>query len=125
MEDGGADENLGVNEKDLKKEKEELYTLKKTKKKKKWKKLSVNFGFLTLRLLLIVAILEVFFLQNFLVSKTFMSEVTNLTNELRLLISRQPLYTLVLLMQKELFYTNATAKIFNTPVSTVLSSYTE
>jgi hypothetical protein len=36
-------------------------------------------------------------LVSFLVSQTFMAEVTDLTSELQLLISRQPLYMLVLL----------------------------
>lgn len=62
--DDNADDNIGgMSEKDLKKEKEELYNMKKQKKKKKWKRLSFNFGFLTLRLLLLVCILEVIILM--------------------------------------------------------------
>lgn len=95
----------------MKKEKEELYNMKKQKKKKKWRKLNINFGYLSLQLLIIVAILEMFYLVNYLMSNTFMSEVNSLTQELRLLISREPLYMLVLLTQKELFYSNGTARI--------------
>lgn len=50
-----------------------------------------------------------FYLINYLLANTFMSEVNSLTQELRLLISREPLYMLVLLTQKELFYSNGTA----------------
>ena len=58
-----------MSEKDLKKEKEELYNMKKSKKKKKkWKKLNVNFGFLTLRMFFIVCILEAFFIANYMLS---------------------------------------------------------
>ena len=64
-----------------------------------------------------------FYLINYLISKKFMSEVSSLTSELRLLISREPLYLLILLAQKELFYSNATAKILNKNVREVLSEY--
>lgn len=117
--------NNGLSDEDLKKEKEELYNMKKQKKQKKWRKLNINFGYLSLRLLLIVAILETFYLVNYLVSNTFMSEVTSLTNELNLLISREPLYMLVLLTQKELFYSNATATILDMNVQDVLTQYTK
>ena len=111
----------GVSEKDLKKEKEELYSLKKQKKNKKWKKLNTNFGLLTLRVILIVAILEAFFLASFLVSRSFMSNVSNLTDELKLLISRQPLFAQILLAQKEMFYSNSTAKIMNENVKDLIT----
>lgn len=52
-----------------------------------------------------------------------MNEVTDLTSELRLLISRQPLYMLVLLAQKELFYTNGTSQILSKNVREVLAEY--
>ena len=58
----------GMSQEELKKEKEELYNIKKQKKKKKWRKLNINFGFLSLRLLFIVAILETFYLVSYLVS---------------------------------------------------------
>jgi hypothetical protein len=50
------------------KEKEELYNMKKQKKKKKWRKLNIGFGYLSFRLLIIVAVLEAFYLVSFLVS---------------------------------------------------------
>lgn len=66
MEDNLA----GMNEQELKKEKEELYSMKKNKKaKKKWKKLRINFTMIGVRIVLIVAILEVFFLINYLFSR--------------------------------------------------------
>ena len=78
-----------MSDQELKKEKEELYTMKKNKKKnKKWKKLNTNFGFLAIRVVMIVAILEAFFISNYLVSQRFMNEVINLTDEMRLLVSR-------------------------------------
>jgi hypothetical protein len=112
-----------MNEQDLKKEKEELYNMKKQKKKKKWRKLNINFGYLSLQLFLIVAVLEMFYLINYLISSKFMSEVNSLTQELRLLISREPLYMLVLLTQKELFYSNGTAQILGMNVKDILKTY--
>jgi hypothetical protein len=50
-----------------------------------------------------------------------MSEVTSLTSELRFLIARQPLYLLVLLAQKELFFSNGTAQILGKNVRYVLA----
>lgn len=83
------DDNMGgMSDKELKKEKEELYNMKKSKKNKKWKRLNTNLGFLALRVVVIVAILEAFFIVNYVVSKKFMNEVSSLTDELRLLISR-------------------------------------
>ncbi len=79
----------GSTEGEIKKEKEEIYNIKKQKKKKKkWRKLNIGFGYLSLRLLVIVAILETFYLVNYLISNTFMNQVTSLTSELRYLISR-------------------------------------
>lgn len=118
---GGGDG--GMSDQDLKKEKEELYNMKKQKKKKKWRRLNINFGYLSLRLLLIIAILEAFYIVNYMISKTFMSEVSSLTDELRLLISREPLYMLVLLTQKELFYSNGTAMILGQNVREILRMY--
>jgi hypothetical protein len=118
-----ANQESQINEQDLKKEKEELYNMKKQKKKKKWRKLNINFGYLSLQLLVIVAILEMFYLINYLMSNTFMSEVNSLTQELRLLISREPLYMLVLLTQKELFYSNGTARILGKSVREILAQY--
>lgn len=62
--------------------------MKKKKKKKKWRKLNFNIGFLALRLVLIIVIMEGFFLATFIFSRQFMNEVSELTSELRLLISR-------------------------------------
>lgn len=66
----------------LKKEKEELLSMKKQKKKKKWRKLNINFGYLSLRLLIIVAIIEGFYLVSYLLSQKFLNEVSSITQEL-------------------------------------------
>jgi hypothetical protein len=58
-------------------------------------------------------------------SKTFMTEVSSLTSELRLLISRQPLYSLVLLTQKEVFHSNGSARILYKPVREILAQYNQ
>ena len=109
--ENSASTGTGGTEGELKKEKEELFSMKKQKKKKKWRKLNIGFEYLSLKLLLIVIVLEAFYIVSYLVSQTFMSEVTSLTSELRFLIARQPLYLLVLLAQKELFFSNGTAQI--------------
>jgi hypothetical protein len=109
--ENSASTGTGGTEGELKKEKEELFSMKKQKKKKKWRKLNIGFEYLSLKLLLIVVVLEAFYIVSYLVSQTFMSEVTSLTSELRYLIARQPLYLLVLLAQKELFFSNGTAQI--------------
>lgn len=90
QDNGGGPTGMSTSasEQDIKKEKEELYNIKKQKKKKKWRKLNIGFGYLSFRLLLIVAVLEAFYLVSFLVSQTFMAEVTDLTSELQLLITR-------------------------------------
>eukprot|EP00347_Sterkiella_histriomuscorum_P007426 403348965 len=125
--DGGdgndnIDDNMGgMSDKELKKEKEELYSLKKQKKNKKWKKLNTNFGLLGIRVIVIVCILEAFFIVNYLVSDRFMNQVGSLTGELRLLISRQPLFAQILLVQKELIYTNSTAHILNMNVKDLVT----
>lgn len=93
---------------------------KQKKKKKKWRKLNINFGYLSLRVLLIMAVMEAFFVANYMVSNTFMSQVSSLTDELILLISREPLYMLVLLTQKEVFYSNGTATILGENVRQIL-----
>ena len=89
MDNENADDNIGgMSEKELKKEKEELNAMKKLKKKKKWRKLNFNIGFLAIRLVLIIVIMEGFFLATFVFSRQFMNEISDLTRELRLLISR-------------------------------------
>jgi hypothetical protein len=42
--------------------------MKKLKKKKKWRKLNIGFEYLSLKLLLIVAVLETFYIVSYLVS---------------------------------------------------------
>ena len=101
------DDNLGgMHDQDLKKEKEELYALKKQKKNRKWKKLNTNFSFLALRVVFLVTLFEAFFIADYFLSSRFMNELQSLTDELSLLVSRQPAFTEALLAQKEVFYSD-------------------
>lgn len=62
--------------------------IKKKSKGKKWKKLNTNFGSTIFKFFLFICIIEGYFLANYLLSFKFLKEVQELTNELRLLISR-------------------------------------
>lgn len=71
---------------------------KKKSKGKKWKKLNNDFGSTLLKFLLFIAVIEGYFLANFLLSQQFLSEVQQLTMELKLLISREPTQSFLLLI---------------------------
>ena len=78
-------------EKDLKggaDEKKDDYISKVKKQKKKLKRLDNNFVSIIVRFLLIIMLIETFFLYTYMISKSFLEEVDSLTRELRLLISR-------------------------------------
>ena len=80
-------------EKDIKNsndEKKDDYISKVKKQKKKWRPLNNNFLSLSIKFLLLILLIESYFLYNFFASKLFLSEVSSLTKELRLLISRNP-----------------------------------
>jgi len=62
--------------------------IKKKNKGKKWKPLNSNFGSTLLKFLLFICIIEGYFIANYLLSKKFLDEVQDLTEELKLLISR-------------------------------------
>jgi len=67
--------------------------MRRTKKKgkgKKWKKLNNDIGATILKLFLFIAIIEGYFIVIYLLSSQFLTEVQNLTGELKLLISRNP-----------------------------------
>jgi hypothetical protein len=99
-------------EKELKGSSEEKsssdYLTKVKKQKKKWKRLDSNFISITFRFLLLILLIETFFLYTYLISKSFLENVSSLTSELSLLISRQPMLAFLLLMEKELLISNAT-----------------
>jgi hypothetical protein len=92
------------------------------KKKKKWKQLNNNIGMITIRFFLILILIESFFLASFLLSKVFLERVADLTSELTLLLSRQPSLTLLLLMEKQLFYSNNTAQFEFQEVESLLDT---
>lgn len=88
--EGGNQEFAGTNK-----------LLRRNKKKvkgKKWKKLNSDFGSTLLKFLLFIAIIEGYFLTNYLLSSQFLTEVQQLTQELKLLISRQPTQSFLLLI---------------------------
>jgi hypothetical protein len=64
--------------------------MKKKNKGKKWKPLNSDQGATLLKFLLFIFIIEGYFLANYLLSFKFLQEVQDLTQELKLLISRQP-----------------------------------
>jgi hypothetical protein len=82
-----------MNDKELQNELNNNKYMKKIKKKskgKKWKKLNTDFGATLLKFLLFICIIEGYFLAIYLLSSKFLTEVQELTQELKLLISRQP-----------------------------------
>lgn len=103
-------------EKDLNKhnkngeEKPDDYITKVKKQKKKWRPLNNNFFMFCLKFMTVLTMIEVAFVLNYILSKNFLLEVSFLTKELRLLISRQPQLEFLLLMEKELLVSNSTAQ---------------
>ena len=62
--------------------------MKKNSKGKKWKALNNDFATTLLKFLIFISIIEGYFIANYLLSSKFLQEVSNLTQELKLLISR-------------------------------------
>jgi hypothetical protein len=62
--------------------------MKKKTKGKKWKALNNDFASTLLKFLIFISIIEGYFIANYLLSNKFLQEVSNLTQELKLLISR-------------------------------------
>jgi hypothetical protein len=87
-------------------EKKDDYISKVKKQKRKWRPLNNNFISITIRFLMLLLLIESFFLYTFLTSKSFLETVSSLTKELRLLISRQPQLEFLLLMEKDLINYN-------------------
>ena len=85
--------------------------IKKKGKGKKWKQLNSDFGSTLLKFFIFISIIEGYFIANYLLSKLFLQEVSDLTKELKLLISRQPVQSFLLLIQKEMIYSNGSALI--------------
>lgn len=82
---------MNVNDKELQNELNNTKYMKRIKKKnkgKKWKKLNTNFGSTLLKFFLFICIIEGYYLANYLLSSKFLDEIQQLTNELKLLISR-------------------------------------
>mmetsp|Transcript_32475 Transcript_32475/g.31734 ORF Transcript_32475/g.31734 Transcript_32475/m.31734 type:complete len:100 (-) Transcript_32475:673-972(-) len=79
------------------------------KKKKKWKELNQDFGILSLRFFFVLVLIEAYFLASYLLSKNFLGSVADLTDELTLLLSRQPNLSYLLLMERTLFFSNNSA----------------
>lgn len=78
-------------EKDMKNqndEKKDDYISKVKKQKRKWRPLNNNFVSTIIRFLLLLLLIESFFLYTYITSLNFLQEVSYLTGELRLLISR-------------------------------------
>lgn len=69
-------------------EKPDDYITKVKKQKKKWRPLNNNFFLFSVKFFAVISIIEVSFILNYILSKNFLFEVSNLTKELRLLISR-------------------------------------
>ncbi len=106
-----VEENTHIPEKEMKADddKQSEYMKNYKKQKKKWKKININFGMLVLKFSVFLLLIESFFLFNYLISKQFLDEVSLLTKELRLLISRQPALINLILMQREMFFSNNTS----------------
>lgn len=94
---------MNVNDKELQNELNNNKYMKRIRKKnkgKKLKELNTDFGSTLLKFLLFICIIEGYFLANYLLSYKFLNEVQELTHELKLLISRQPVHSFLLLIQK-------------------------
>ena len=74
--------------------------LKKKNKGRKWKPLNSDVGATLLKFLIFICIIEGYVLANYLLSAQFLQEVQDLTQELKLLISRHPTQSFLLLIQK-------------------------
>ena len=122
MQDNAIEENTHIPEKELKADddKRDDYIKNFKKSKKKWKRVNSNYSSLVLRFIIVLLLVETFFLYTYFSSESFLSQVSQLTSELRLLISRQPNLTNLLLMEKELFYSNNSSLFLFKPVKEVV-----
>ena len=97
----GDEANMNVNDKELQNELNNNKYMKRMKKKnkgKKWKKLNTDFGATLLKFLLFICIIECYFICIYLLSFQFLQQVEDITRELKLLISRQPVQSFLLLI---------------------------
>ena len=125
--DGDEGANM-VNDKELQNELNNNKYMKRMKKKnkgKKWKRLNNDFGATLLKFMLFILIIECYFLATYLFSSQFLQQVQDITQELKLLISRQSVQSFLLLIQKELIYSNGTALIEGEPSLTYVPTYQE
>ena len=88
---GQGQGNTGNADKELENELNSNKFMKRMKKKskgKKWKALNNDFASTLLKFLIFISIIEGYFIASYLLSNKFLQEVSNLTQELKLLISR-------------------------------------
>lgn len=83
----------------------------KSRKSKKWKQLNNNIMSTIVKFIVFITIVEGYYLANYLLSQKFLNEVKSLAQELKLLISRQPTHSFLLLIQQEIIYKNGKSKI--------------
>ena len=67
---------------------------------RKYKKLSSNIGKLMFKFIFLIALMEGYFIMMYFFSSTFLDRVSKLTQELKLLITRLPKHSFLLLIQK-------------------------
>ena len=78
---------------------------------KKFKKLSSDMGFIIIRFVLMILIIEGYFLMIYFLTSSFFNSISSLTTELSLLIERQPIHSYLLLIVKELILNNGGTNI--------------
>ena len=60
--------------------------LKKKSKGKKWKPLNNDFTSILMKFIVFIALIEAYFLASYLLSESFLGQVSDLTEEIKLLI---------------------------------------
>ena len=119
------EENTHIPEKEMKSgddDKQSEYMKNYKKQKKKWKQININFYTLILQFSTFVLLIQAFFMFDFFISQKFLGQVKDLTSELSLLIARHPANSFMLLLEKEMLYTNGSASFLFQNVNTVLTN---
>ena len=68
--------------------------------KRKWRQLKTNVFSILTRFVVIVALVEAYYISNFLLARDFLQEVADLENGLNLLLARRPTHSFLLLLEK-------------------------
>ena len=68
--------------------------------KRKFKRLVLNLGIVMFKFIFLILIMEGYFILNYFLSSTFLDRVSSLTDELNQLISRLPMHSFLLLIEK-------------------------